>query len=110
MLSKRKRRKWTEENIKAIISKENEGSSESDIDETAIDSVNNANCSIVENEDLDGSQEVNDLFIENNNNGLIDSVPTKCNEENTQENLIEKNQHNYVTTELFDTFYDDYIE
>ena len=114
MLSKRKRRKLAGKNMKAIISKEIEGSGESDIEETAIDSVNNANWSIIENEVLDENQEVNDLLVENNNNGVTNSVPTKCNEENTQENLIEKqsekSQPKYVTMESFDTFYDDYIE
>ena len=61
MLSKRKRRKLAGKNMKAIISKEIERSGESDIIERAIDSVNNANCSIVKSEVLDESQEVNDL-------------------------------------------------
>ena len=66
--------------MKAIISKEIEGSGESDIDEAAFDSVNNVNCNIVEKEVLDNkNQEVNDL-VENNNNGVTNSVPTKCNE------------------------------
>ena len=78
--------------MKAIISKENEGSSESHIDETTIDSVNNeyANCGIVVNEVLDVNQEDTDLLIENKNNGVTDSVSTKCNEQNAQENLTEK--------------------
>ena len=74
--------------MKAIISKEIERSGESDIDETTIDLINNehANCSIVVKEVLDENQEVTDSLIENNNNGAIDSVTTKCNEQNTQEN------------------------
>ena len=52
MLSKRKRRKLAGKNMKVIISKEIEGSGDSNIDETTTDSVNNehANCSIVVNE------------------------------------------------------------
>ena len=68
----------------------------------------------IENEVLDKNQEDNDLLIENDNNRITNSELTKCNEQNTQENLIEeqseKNQPKYVTMELFDTFYDDYIE
>ena len=81
--------------------------------EQAFDSVDNVNCNIVENKILD-NQEVNDLLIENNHNGVTNSVPTKCNEQNTLENLIEKksekNQPKYVTIKSFDTFYDDYVE
>lgn len=47
-------------------------------------------------------------------NGVTDTVFTKCTEQNTQENLIEKqsekHQSRYVSMELFDTFYDDYTE
>ena len=43
-------------------------------------------------------------------NGVTDTVFTKCTEQNTQENLIEKHQSRYVSMELFDTFYDNYIE
>ena len=68
----------------------------------------------IENEVLDKNQEDNDLLIENDNNRITNSELTKCNEQNTQENLIEeqseKNQPKYVMMELFDTFYDDYIE
>ena len=53
----------------------------------AIDSVNNANCSIVENEVLDENQEINYLLIKNNNKGVTDSVPANCNEQNTQEKI-----------------------
>ena len=63
MLSKRKRRKLSGKNMKAIISKEIEGSGKSDIDKTAVDSVNNVNCSIVENKVLNRNQKVNDLMI-----------------------------------------------
>ena len=66
--------------------KEIEVSSVIDI-EIAIDSVNNANCSIVENEVLDENQEINYLLIKNNNKGVTDSVPTNCNEQNTQEKI-----------------------
>ena len=52
MLSKRKKRKLAGKNVKVIMPKEIEVSSVIDI-EIAIDSVNNANCSIVENEVLD---------------------------------------------------------
>ena len=92
MLAKGKRRKLVAKNMKGIILKEIEGSGESDTGETTIDSVNNEhiNCSIAINEDLDENQEVTDLLIENNNNGVTLSVPTKWNEENTQENLIQK--------------------
>ena len=93
MLAKRKRRKLVGKNMKGIILKEIEGSGESDTGETTIDSVNNehVNCSIAINADLDENQEVTDLLIENNNNGVTLSVPTKWNEENTQEDLIQKN-------------------
>ena len=93
MLAKGKRRKLVAKNMKGIIPKEIDGSGESDTGETTIDSVNNehVNCSIAINEDLDENQEVTDLLIENNNNGVTPSVPTKWNEENTQENLIQKN-------------------
>ena len=64
-----------------------EGSCESDIDETTIDSVNKANRSIAKNKVLDEKQEVNNFLIENNNNGVTDSVPTKSNEQNTQEKI-----------------------
>ena len=50
-------------NIKAIISKKIERSGESDTDETAIESVNNANCSMVENDILDENQDVIIIFI-----------------------------------------------
>ena len=88
MLSKRKRRKLAGKNMKVIISKEIEGSGDSNIDETTTDSVNNehANCSIVVNEFLDENQEVTDLSIENNNNAVTDSVPPKCNKQNTERN------------------------
>ena len=47
-------------------------------------------------------------------NGVTDTVFAKCTEQNTQENLIEKQsekyQSRYVSMELFDTFYDNYIE
>ena len=52
MLSKRKKRKLAGKNVKVIMPKEIKVSSVIDI-EIAIDSVNNANCSIVENEVLD---------------------------------------------------------
>ena len=93
MLAKGKRRKLVAKNMKGIILKEIEGSGESDTGETTIDSVNDeyVNCSIAINEDLDENQEVTDLLIENYNNGVTLSVPTKWNEENTQENLIQKN-------------------
>ena len=79
MLAKRKRRKLVGKNMKGIILKEIEGSGESDTGETTIDSVNNehVNCSIAINADLDENQEVTDLLIENNNNGVTLSVPTK---------------------------------
>ena len=50
-------------NIKAIISKKIERSGESDTDETAIESVNNANRSMVENDILDENHDVIIIFI-----------------------------------------------
>ena len=78
--------------MKSTISKEIEESGESYINETAIYSVNNdhVDCTIVVNEVLDENQEVIDLLIAINNKGVTDRVTTKCNEQNTQENLIEK--------------------
>ena len=58
-----KKKKIAGKNIKAIISKKIEGSGECDTDETAIESVNNANHSMVENDVLDENQDVIIIFI-----------------------------------------------
>ena len=71
MLSKVKRRKLAGKNMKAIISKEIEGSGDSDIDKNAIDSVNNVNCSIAKCEVLDENQKVNDLLIKRKEKSIL---------------------------------------
>ena len=97
-------------NMEAIISIKNQGSRETDIDETTTDSVNNehTNFSIVVNEVWNTNQDLLitlTYLLKITITEKLISVPTNCKEQNTQEDFTEKksekNQPKYLTMELF---------
>ena len=97
-------------NMEAIISIKNQGSRETDIDETTTDSVNNehTNFSIVVNEVWNTNQDLLitlTYLLKITITEKLISVPTNCKEQNTQEDFTEKksekNQPKYLTMEFF---------